>query len=589
MSKKHSAIDQDFIDSSLIDLDEEAKALASQDGEEFFELTYALDSLSHNDIDLNSAIGELVDNSMDAGANNIYIDIRYGNKKNPIEAIICSDDGCGMTNAQLRKSLQWGGTSKKPERGKKMGIGRFGVGLSAATNRIADRTVVYSRVGDSFDHTFIDLDDVRKGTMTKLPAPTTGSPSFEGWKNPIEHAKTGTVILMTKIKNVTRQETDNLPVYLARTYRKYIAAGRNIYLRRTNGEGEYSKIYLHDPLYVDGPTRFDMNDKSKPEDLLRGSIYQKVGVLDEPIKLPGSDGNMHEVTIRLSITPKEWRKQLPGDGNSKFAKDHHINENEGVSVLRADREVCYGKIPKLISKRGRRYEEKDRWWSMEISFPPELDKYFTVQHIKRGIEPTAELKAMIREHVGPTIDAMVKEIDRNSREAREERRDAEGPFKEAEDHFNKCLKLLPTPATKTYNKDNAYKQAEEAYKHVKGNPKAKEERKKSASEKLPGWQFECAPLPTADLYTVTRIDGGKTILIINSNHAFYRSIIEPLIQKLDEGGDPMDSEILNALTYLFASHSFAEDMFSQDDNRLLFDLHRSQWSTVLATSVTDLR
>ena len=560
---------------------------ASDEGEDFFDPFYVFDSLSHSDIDLNSAIGELIDNSLEAEAENIYIDVireNKGKKKKQISAIICCDDGCGMGADELRKALKWGGTTKKPSPNKKMGIGRFGVGLSAAANRIASRVEVYSQVAGDYYFTYNDINEIRSGKMTKTPAPLHRIPLHEGWNNPIAASKTGTVIIFTGIKNVNNSDIDELPTYIARTFRKFIEAGRKIYYSKDSFESnkEREPLRLHDPLFLAGPTRFDDVEEGKSD--LRGTLYQ-YNAWNEPIVLLGSDEKEHEVKIKCSITPKEWRKNLPGDGQSKIAKDHRIPDNEGVSILRANREVCYGKVPKLIGgEKGRRYEEKDRWWSMEISYEPELDDYFNVQFIKRGIEPNRELKAKIRKYVGPTVRAMVEEIDRNSKEAREEARKDKGVFNEAEERINDKLSMFPKSHNSAdFDPEKAAEQAEKVYANVNCNSSTKEKRKKKAASFGRGYQFETEELLRQELYVTHRIDSGKTVITLNTRHPFYRDVIEPLLNDNEKDRNPLDSEIVNAIMMLFASHEYAVDQFSEAPNNALFDNQRREWGSVLST------
>ena len=124
------------------------------------------------------------------------------------------------------------------------------------------------------------------------------------------------------------------------------------------------------------PTIFD-------EQQLRteGSIEPKATSLGEfhlPREIPGKDGQTADVVIRMSLLPAEWRTTA-GAGGSPEAKKRKIDKNEGISILRADREVFYGHVPYITGKKGEaRALDIDRWWGCEISFPPELDYAFQV-------------------------------------------------------------------------------------------------------------------------------------------------------------------------------------------------------------------
>ena len=145
----------------------------------------------------------------------------------------------------------------------------------------------------------------------------------------IDSIKGGNIDASEKIKS--------LNTFIGRTYRKFISAGLDIYM---NGE----KVYLHDPLYLDGPTIFDSKD----------SMDEKAEFIGEEIitlDIPNSNGETADIKIRMSLLPKEWRKEQ-GDGGKEFAQKRKIHENEGISILRADREVLYGKVEYIIGMRG---------------------------------------------------------------------------------------------------------------------------------------------------------------------------------------------------------------------------------------------
>ena len=71
-----------------------------------------------------------------------------------------------------------------------------------------------------------------------------------------------------------------------------------------------------------------------------------------------------------------------GGGRTK-AGDHpdnvkrYINRNEGISLLRNDREVRDPQydIPFWTPK----WRPEDRWWGCEVSFDAELDNWFQVK------------------------------------------------------------------------------------------------------------------------------------------------------------------------------------------------------------------
>jgi hypothetical protein len=69
--------------------------------------------------------------------------------------------------------------------------------------------------------------------------------------------------------------------------------------------------------------------------------------------------------------------------------------------MRSGREVLYSTIPFFQESNSKKlsWEDKDRWWSCEISFNPELDEHFTVKNIKRGAIPAKDLKVTLYQKI----------------------------------------------------------------------------------------------------------------------------------------------------------------------------------------------
>lgn len=88
----------------------------------------ALESLRNSDFDTLSAIGEVIDNSIEAKTKKIHIslDIKIQDRKRELlKEIALGDDGYGMDRNVLHRCLQLGYSTTYNER---TGIGRFGVG-----------------------------------------------------------------------------------------------------------------------------------------------------------------------------------------------------------------------------------------------------------------------------------------------------------------------------------------------------------------------------------------------------------------------------------------------------------------------------
>lgn len=89
-----------------------------------------------------TAIADLIDNSITAGATTVEIDLRW-NEGRPFAAIF--DDGCGMSEQRLAAAMQLGGDGPDADRGDS-DLGRFGMGLKTASLSQSRRLTVISRI-----------------------------------------------------------------------------------------------------------------------------------------------------------------------------------------------------------------------------------------------------------------------------------------------------------------------------------------------------------------------------------------------------------------------------------------------------------
>ena len=90
----------------------------------------ALLSMRNSDFDAYSAVGEVIDNSIQAEAQNVRLSVAFtADRHESITAIAFGDDGTGMSGDVLHRCLQLGYSTRYNDR---RGIGRFGVGATLA-------------------------------------------------------------------------------------------------------------------------------------------------------------------------------------------------------------------------------------------------------------------------------------------------------------------------------------------------------------------------------------------------------------------------------------------------------------------------
>jgi hypothetical protein len=372
----------------------------------FVEQDTALESMRASDFDCYSAYGEVIDNSIQAYATDIRILIeeknnRENSRSKKIGQVIFADNGTGMDIDLLHKCLKLGHSSRYNDRS---GIGRFGVGMTLGAIHECRRIDVYSKVkNDNWYYTYIDLDEIKNGTLKLIPRPVQKNPNFE-ISNYISDS--GTVVVWSNYdKQIETFETivKESHIWIGRTFRKFIW-----------GEAEgYDEIQITlnnkivkaiDPLYVNKKkTGFENEDCAE---LLTPQII--------PWKIPLEDVSSKQksdIKINISLLPDAYRRTR-GAGGDQFANERFVDRNEGISILRKDREVFFGLMPRANKLNGSSDGDRNvtRFIGCEISFNPELDSEFEVKNIKRGCVPARELKQELIDKLSPTFTTLRERI-----------------------------------------------------------------------------------------------------------------------------------------------------------------------------------
>lgn len=387
----------------------------------FINADTALESMRDSDFDCYSAYAEAIDNSIQAQAKRIWVDFIEHHSTNrtssTVGGIVFSDDGDGMDSELLHKCLTLGHSSRYNDRD---GIGRFGVGMTLGAIHECRRIEVYSKqIPDDWQFTYMDLDEIADGTMNAIPLPSRKDPPKIA-RTRLEDATSGTVVYWLKCdraKDSFEKVVEESRFYFGRTFRKYIWGTARLYNQielRVND----SIVPAFDPLFVT-TERTAFPDDPEAEHFQSNSFEwtSYKFVRQGRSKITGRVG------IEMSLLPLEFRRKQ-GDGKSPNAKKRKIDRNEGVSILRNDREVFFGHIPHIGSDMGYGGESdrmKTRFIGIEISFDAELDEAFTVKNIKRGAVPIKDLKDKLSYYIRPTVKTCLERIGSDwSREERKE-------------------------------------------------------------------------------------------------------------------------------------------------------------------------
>lgn len=382
------------------------------------------------------AISELIDNSIQAGAANIWVVVvqeRVQGKKRATTRAVeiwVIDDGEGMDERRAHEALSFGRTTRYNDR---RGMGRFGVGLPQSSVSQCKRTDLWTwqRSGprDSW-HTYLDLDLIEQEEQgLNVPPPTKRDMlhhiELPSWVAEVAdtgqtavtygyETRSGTAIRWSNLDKCrwARASTikSNTEYLLGRIYRKFLVGDavashgarsdvglRFAILDRQDADHgktpQFDDVLPNDPLYLMTPagTNLEHWQKLNAEwDGQSGSTeYIEIDdlslFLPFPPQLPEAvrvdvndqDGVPHEVRVRYSAVRPEGRPPHRRNVGTVTHQGKHTRDNRGISIVRAGREIVMDTTAV--------YEATDRWWSVEIDFPPTLDDMFGITNNKQDV------------------------------------------------------------------------------------------------------------------------------------------------------------------------------------------------------------
>ena len=131
--------------------------------------TNLLDVLGHSGYSIQSAIADIIDNSISAKAKSIWVDMDY-NDGNPTISIV--DDGQGMSFEKLKQASIIAFKNMLEERAIN-DLGRFSTGINSASASMCDNLYIQSKVDKDIAHTILlDYESMRQNGWILKHFPT---------------------------------------------------------------------------------------------------------------------------------------------------------------------------------------------------------------------------------------------------------------------------------------------------------------------------------------------------------------------------------------------------------------------------------
>jgi hypothetical protein len=342
-------------------------------------------SLRDMGYEFSSAVSDLVDNSIEAGATQVSVQVEFEGDNSWVSI---ADNGRGMSPSDLREAMRYGSSSR--DYGEE-DLGKFGLGMKVASLSQCQSLAVASRTSreraDIAAYAW-DLEHIERVNRWEILDLRENGVVPDIMKDPLRD-KPGTVVVWRRLDRLLGyahpygeharkrlslmcRETEN---YLAMVFHRFLqgeAKGRR-----------KLKIVLNDNVVEP----WDPFCRSEPHTKTIRPIPIKVEhegvtgyVVLEPYILPNQSGFSSVEAFRLASGPANW------------------NQQQGFYIYRSDRLIQSGGWNRL-----RTADEHTKLARIGVKFSPQLDEAFKVNVTKMRVSLPPQARDQIETAIKPVI------------------------------------------------------------------------------------------------------------------------------------------------------------------------------------------
>ena len=485
-----------------------------------------------------SAVSELIDNALQAGARKVAISIeKVDGLAGADLRIQVADDGCGMDRPSLVQAMRFGGSGRFNDRA---GLGRFGMGLPNASLGQSRRVTVHTwQSAASVLSTYLDVDEIASGGVESVPDPVRQkSAAPDIIRLSPEH---GTTVVWERCDRLDNRRTTTLArklsAALGRIFRHFLFDGLTIEI---NGLAvkPLDPLYLHPDAVHSGARSFQSSWSCE--------IYADPSDEASPVGT---------VEVLFSELPVDAWNGLSNEQKRGLG----IADGAGVSIVRAGREVDYG----WFFMGAKRRENYDDWWRCEVRFEPILDEAFGITHTKQQIRP----KDYLSEALNGFMETTAKALNARARDTFASIKQSKASTSAEEVAVARDTRMKPLPPSQGNGPTLAdYKLLFDRNPVLRGI----QETDKTTYHLL---EDEIG----SSLFLESIRVGNAIVGVVNPRHQFYRQVYEPIMSGKEIDGVQLASAL--RLTVLAAAR--AEASFTNPVERKVVAAFRTEWSQAM--------
>ncbi|MEV5232372.1 ATP-binding protein [Streptomyces pseudogriseolus] len=468
-----------------------------------------------------TALDELIDNSVEAGAQNVHVAFGYGKSDAKPESIAILDDGYGMVKKMIRAAVVWGGTDREGSRNL---FGRYGYGLPSASVSQGKRFTVYSRTESGpFHAVTMDTEEIGLGKYIDLktnrvvvPQPTVQE--LPKWV--VDYANKNfpdgvdglsTVVVWEKLDRLTWKTTKVLETKLL----EHFGLVYRGFLRQTAITVNGKKVESLDPLFVTPGARYFDLDHDRAEALP-----------ELPIKVKSGDGKKeHVVKLRISYMPPTFfsiDKTRPAQGRNANPRLAIRKENHGIVVCRNGRQLDV-----IVRNPLTTFVNYDRLIGLELDFPAELDEEFGVTTAKQQITISDRIWDRLKEagflRILEDLRRRRREDDGDVSALLEASPEIPRPSERVMEEAEAIVRRRPAPEEVEREAEvNLQKEVDRIAEATGIDPKVIEKKKNEEIASKP-FKVETESITGGPFFRVEQ-RGGQMVLLLNKAHRFFTDV-----------------------------------------------------------------
>ncbi|MCS5420299.1 MULTISPECIES: ATP-binding protein [Psychrilyobacter] len=327
-------------------------------------LSNFIKSLRDVGYNFNIAIADILDNSIDANAKNIKINIEL----KPQPKILILDNGFGMNEEELVEAMRLASKDPNKNRGGKA-LGKFGLGLKTASFSQGKKLTVISKKGNKINARVWDLNHIEETNEWYLLTPQLDYDSTEFY-NELTLQESGTLVIIEEIDRYEEDEYENL-IY---SLRNHLSMTFHRFLDNKNSRRKVNISLNNNPLESFDPFN---SENFATQDLGE----EKLKVYDEDIK------------IKPYILPHH--SKISQQDYDKYGTEEGYTKTQGFYVYRANRLLIHGTWLGL-----HKISDSHKLVRIMIDIPNNQDSYWGIDIKKSTAKPvkaiSKELKRIIK-------------------------------------------------------------------------------------------------------------------------------------------------------------------------------------------------